>query len=131
MAQLSLKDSSRNLHANCVIGIFLSTFNTLYMCSNIRCDGWKDFVLGAKHGHSHKNSQVNGSRNTELYFSKVSHDNEHALFHIFGNYSQHIKDKVLIISDCDIIYDYRQQHVTWGKPTLYKIKCKCRIAWWT
>ena len=45
MAQLDLKDSSRNLHVICVISFF-STFNTLYMCPNIQSDSGRIFVLG-------------------------------------------------------------------------------------
>ena len=45
MAQLDLKDSSRNLHANYVINYFFSfIFNNPYMCPNIRCDRVKNFT---------------------------------------------------------------------------------------
>ena len=47
MAQLGLKDSSRNLHTICVISFFF-IFNTLCMCLNIRCDRVKNFCLETK-----------------------------------------------------------------------------------
>ena len=49
MAQLGLKDSSRNLHIICVIS-FLSLFNTPCIYPNIRCNRVKSFCLGTKQG---------------------------------------------------------------------------------
>ncbi len=65
MVQLGLKDSSRNLHAICVIG-FLPTFNTQCMCLNIRCNNMKIFVFGTKQGLKHT---IFFKKNIFLFFS--------------------------------------------------------------
>ena len=41
MDLLGLKDSARANQLDCVISYFLTTFNTPYMCPNIRCDGYR------------------------------------------------------------------------------------------
>jgi hypothetical protein len=50
MDLLGLKKSSRKVIVVYAISYFLSTFNTPYVCPNIRCDGWKNFAGGIKEG---------------------------------------------------------------------------------
>jgi hypothetical protein len=63
MEQLGLKDSSRNLHTICVISFsfYIYTFNTLYMCPNIRCDMMKNFAMASKQALP-RLSFLNGNR---------------------------------------------------------------------
>lgn len=52
MMQLDLKNKIRlTIYTQTVI-VFFSTFNTPYMCPNIRCDWWKVFYLETKQGQS-------------------------------------------------------------------------------